>query len=593
MVNDESATPMGWQIRVAALLPALLLAVMGLAVAIRLNDSGERWTGALVGWTTSWALALTALAIWEFTSGRPVVGRPTPGQPAWRLSEVVTLVTIMLAAALLRVVAIEDYPVVLHNDEMSCMMAARLFLGGNPPIFGVGWFNCPNLGFFLTSLFLRVLGQTLFALRLSSAVAGLLSLVAGYLIVRRFFGIRPALLLLIMTTPFHWHLHFSRAGFHYMQAASLSTIVIWLFVLAFDRRSPVIFAASGVVAGIACQTYYAAWLTPFILVAWGISRGVSDRSLRSTAAKGLGVTLLFLVITTAPLLVYYTSDENAAISRSRDVFLLSEHNQSHVAHAYGSNEPVRVLAINAVHLAGLFIGTTYDSCLQYGFRHAFIDPFLLVFFLAGLAYAATRYRDPGGQLLWIWFLFTLAAGGLMTVDAPFSPRLIGIVPMVLVFASLFVDRILHLDWFRHRRWRSTGAIALVALVIAGSASWNLYMTFVRYPKDYWYNQRDFIVRLVLDLKHVRQIANFDAKEEFDHEAYRALIPQIERRSHYPWQNPSAHHMKLIEKFPSRTLLIVPLTDQKFPELYDTIGCQQAGTIIAPNGYRGFQWCLTK
>jgi 4-amino-4-deoxy-L-arabinose transferase-like glycosyltransferase len=593
MVNDEPATPMRWQIRVAAVLPALLLSFMGLAVAIRLNNIGPRWTGALIGWASAWGCALVALAIWELTSGRPVFGRPTIEQPTWSRTEIVGLVTILFAATLLRVIAIEDYPVVLHNDEMSCMIAARPFLGGNPPIFGVGWFSCPNLGFFLTSLFLRVLGQTLFALRFSSAVLGVVSLLAAYLIVRRFFGIRPAMLLLVMTSPFHWHLHFSRAGFHYMQAASMTAVAIWLFTLAVDRRSPVIFAAAGVVTGIACQTYYAAWLTPFILVAWALSRGVSDRTLLRTAVKGLAMTLLFVVITMAPLLAYYTGDNYAATSRSKDVYLLSEHNQRHVAHAYGSNEPVRVLAINAVHLAGLFIGTTYDTCLQYGFRHQFIDPFLLVFFLCGLVYAATLYREPGGQLLWIWFLFTLAAGGLLTVDAPFSPRLIGIVPIVLLFASLFIDRILDLDWIRNRRWSSAGATAVVALVIAGSTWWNLNATFIRYPQEYWYHQRDFIVRLALDLEHVREIANFDEKEQFDHEAYRALIPQIDRRSHYPWQNPSAHHLKLIDKFPSRTLLIVPLTDKKFPELHERIGCQQAGTVIAPNGWRGFQWCLIK
>jgi 4-amino-4-deoxy-L-arabinose transferase-like glycosyltransferase len=593
MENDHAAAAMRWQIRFAAVAPALILSVMGVAVAIRLNDWGERWTGALVGWLTGWVFALVALAIWEFTSGRPIFGKPNTEQPKWRWPELATVGVLLLAATLLRVVAIEDYPVVLHNDEMSCMMAARIFLGGNPPIFGVGWFNCPNLGFFLTSLPLRVLGQTLFALRLSSAILGLLSLIAAYLVARRFFGVRPAMLLLVMTTPFHWHLHFSRTGFHYMQAASLTAVAIWLFALGFDRRSPVLFGCAGVVTGIACQTYYAAWLTPFILVAWAVARAVSDREQLKTTVKGLLVTFVLLLVTMAPLLVYYADYNLAATSRSSDVFLFSNNNRDHVAHAYGTNNPVSLLAINAVHLAGLFIGTTYDSCLQYGLRHQFIDPFLLLFFLCGLVSALFLVREPGGQLLWIWFLFTLVAGGLLTVDAPFSPRLIGIVPIVLLFPALFINRVLDLEWIRKRKWTAVGAPIAVALVIAGSVWWNLHTTFVRYPKEYWYHQRDFIVRLVLDLEHVREIANFDVKENFDHEAYRALIPQVERRSHYPWQNPSAHHLRLIDKFFSRTLIIVPLTDKNFSDLHERIGCSQTGTVIAPNGWSGFQWCMTK
>ena len=72
-------------------------------------------------------------------------------------------------------------------------------------------------------------------------------------------------MLLLLTTPFHWHLHFSRTGFHYMQAGSLTVAVVLLFAIAIGRRSPVLFGCAGVATGIAFQTYYAAWLTQLIL----------------------------------------------------------------------------------------------------------------------------------------------------------------------------------------------------------------------------------------------------------------------------------------------------------------------------------------
>jgi hypothetical protein len=590
MVEGKTIAAAPWPVRAAFVVLPLVLAVMGVAVAIRLNDLGERWPAALVAWTTGWLFALIALAAWEYTSGRPILGRPSPGQPSWRRSELVVLAAVLLAATLLRVVALESYPVALHNDEMSCLIEARGFLGGSPGLFDIGWFSCPNLGFFLTSLPLRVLGQTLLALRLSSAIFGLLSLMATYFLVRRLFGVRPAMLSLIMTTPFHWHLHFSRTGFHYMQAASLTAVAIWLFVVAVDRRSPVLFGCSGVITGIACQTYYAAWLTPIIILTWALVRVVIDREQRKPVVKGLAVTVALLVITMAPLLALYAEESEYATSRPNAVFLFSDYNQQHVADSYGTTEPSRLLVKNAGRLAGLFVGGFGDSAIQYGLRHQFIDPFLLPLFVGGLAFSLTLVRKLGGQLLWILFLGTLIAGGMLTIDAPFSPRLISISPIVLLFPALLVDWILSLPVIRVRRWLSACVTVATAVLIAGSVWWNLEMTFVRYPRQHWYRARDYITRLALEFRWVRTIANLDAVENFDHEAYRALIPHIAKVNVDTWTNPYDSPVDLIKSLGSRTLVIVSLHDTGFLELCQETGATRTGKVIAHNGRDGFQWC---
>jgi hypothetical protein len=589
MVEGKTANRFRWLILAVFVLLPLLLAVMGVATAIHLNGRGEKWPAALAAWTIGWLFALIALAAWEVTHGRPTFGRSHIEQPRWRRSEIIVLTVVLLAAALLRVVALETYPVALHNDEMSCMIEARGFLGGSPEIFGAGWYNCPNLGFFLTSLPLRVFGQTLFGLRLGSALLGLLSLIAVYLLARRLFGVRPAILLLIMTTPFHWHLHFSRTGFHYMQAASLTAIAVWFFVVAIDRRSPVLFGCAGVVTGIACQTYYAAWLTPIILVAWAMARALSDREQRKNAIGGLAVTIAFLVVTLAPLMAFYAEKPGYAITRPSNVFLFSEYNKHHVADAYGTTNPGSLLVKNSGRLLGFFVGRFGDSAYQYGLQHQFIDPFLVLFFVGGLACSLTLIRTPGGQLLWIWFLGTIIAGGLLTIDAPFSPRLIGITPIVLLFPALLIDRILRLPQISARRWLLAGATVVVAVVIAGSAWWNLHMTFVRYPKEHFYNARDYITRLALDLKWVRTIANFGAPELFDHQSYTALIPHIERRNIDTWNSPQSP-VDIMNSLPSRSLIIMSRHDSGLLDLCVQNGGEISGIVMAHKEPNGFQWC---
>jgi peptidoglycan/LPS O-acetylase OafA/YrhL len=134
MVEGKKSAAVPWPVRAVFVVLPLLLAVMGVATAIHLNDRGDKWPAALAAWTIGWFFALIALAAWEVTHGRPIFGRSRIEQPRWRWSEIIVLAVVLLAAALLRVVALESYPVALHNDEMSCLIEARGFLGGSPEV---------------------------------------------------------------------------------------------------------------------------------------------------------------------------------------------------------------------------------------------------------------------------------------------------------------------------------------------------------------------------------------------------------------------------------------------------------------------------
>lgn len=579
--------------RTAFLTLPLGLSAVGIAVAIRFNDSNVRWLTALAGWTAGWFFALVAVAAWQTIRGWPVFGRPAPTQPRWRRFEVAVLAAVLVAAALLRMVGVESSPVALHNDEMSCLIEARGFLRAEAGLFSVGWFDCPNLGFFLTSLPARLFGPDLLTFRLTSAVFGLLSLVAVYLIVRRLFGVRPAMVLLLLTTPFHWHLHFSRTGFHYMQATALSAVAILLFAVAIDRRSPVIFGSAGVVAGVAWQTYYGAWLTPLILVAWAVAQLVGERERGKTAIKGIVIMLALFVITLVPLLAYYTTHRASATQRTTNVFILSEYNQRHVYASYGTSDPFSTLATNGLLLTGIFVGGGDDTSVQYGLQGRFIDPVLLAFFFVGLAYAVSLICTPGGQLLWIWFLGTMVAGGLLTIDAPFSPRLTGISPVLLLFPALLIDRLLRLRWVVERRWALAAAIAAAAAVLAFSTWWNLNTTFVRYPPMSNIQTRDFIVRLAAELDTVRVIANFGDREYFDHEAYRALVPGVIGKNMSRANKRVTDYVTTIRALGPRTLVVVPLGSSHFYGLCNLVGASGSGIVLTDHAFAGFEWCFVE
>ena len=572
----EGQTTIGRSRYGAAAILSTALAGAGIAVAIHFRYAVEHWRAALGGWTAGWVLALVAIAAWQERRGWPILGRESREQPRWRSPEILSLVLLLAIATALRLVAIESFPVQLHNDEMSCLLEARPFLAEGQELFNTGWFDCPRLGFFLTSIPMHLFGPTLFALRLSSALLGIVSLLAAYLLTRRLFGIRPAVLLLLLTAPFHWHLHYSRTGFHYMQAGALTVVALWLFLIAVDRRSPLLFGCAGVAAGIACQTYYAAWLLPVILVAWSASRWLSDRGEGSVTLRGLVVTAALFAVTTAPLLSHYATRSHTATSRTVQVFLLSEQNREHVSQAYGTENTLEVLVRQADRLARFFFGKNGEASVQYGLHGWFIDPFLLPLFAAGLIYGLTLLRTPGGQLLWLWVGGTVVAGGLLTIDAPFTPRLITITPILLLFPALLIDRLLRVRPLGRHKWLKVTAIAVVTAVVVASGWWSLRTTFVTFPRQRPALLRDQIVRLAERIDGVESIIILvDAPEDFRHQAYRALVPDTVL-ANLPASGFEIEALaEAIQTYPAGRLLILPSNTTLTADLLEMIDVNTA------------------
>lgn len=61
--------------------------------------------------------------------------------------------------------------------------------------------------------------------------------------------------------------------------------------------------------------------------------------------------------------------------------------------------------------------------------------------ILGIAWALWRWRDTRMGLLSIWFWSTVLVGGALTIDAPYMARLIGIVPVLAVFAAIPASRL--------------------------------------------------------------------------------------------------------------------------------------------------------
>lgn len=181
---------------------------------------------------------------------------------------------IFAAAILLRVVGISSYPVGFTQDEAGLGYDSYSLLKTGKDQWGRSWpltlrsfgdFKMPAYSYFaVPSVYLIGLNEA--GVRLPSAVAGSLAVVATYLMVsvmtkRKDFALLSALFL--ATSP--WHISLSRGAFEANLTTLFLPMAVWSFVKGVEKPKWMILSA--LFFGINLFTYHSArYITPLILV---------------------------------------------------------------------------------------------------------------------------------------------------------------------------------------------------------------------------------------------------------------------------------------------------------------------------------------
>lgn len=561
------------------------------AVASRADPS---WWPGPAAWAAS--LGLTLLAAWLLDHGHdhPAVGPPVGTR------EVVAVLVLLAIAVALRLFDLGNLPLQLHNDEMSCGLSARRFLDAvSPPLFHTGWARCPNLGYALTSLPMRLLGATVIGLRASSVALGMASLLGLTVLVRALFGPRAAVIALALTVSYPWHVHLSRTGFHYVQAATATVGTLALVAVALRSRRLVWFAAAGVCLGVGLQTYYAARLVPLLLMAWLVVTAWLRPGSRRLVLVGLGTTLVAAAITCAPLVPYFIRHPHELVDRTRSVLVFSSSNATHVAGVVGSSKLADILAYQLTRVAAVpFVGG--DTSNQFHFIGPLVPRLLQVPFVVGLLLGVwsllrswRRRTDPaaedpaplGHALLWLWIGLTLVVGGVLTIDPPFTPRLSSLALAFMIPPAVAFDRVI--AWPRRRRLRIAAGLVVAswtcAAVWAGGQAY-----FVDYAATSLRTRRDFLCRVLASHRGVRTLVTLlEVPEELGHEAYRFVAPDLISVQ----LDPEAFDDQYLDGLPGPVLVVVEDDDERLADLLRRHPEADSGRSRCRDGGCRFAWIV--
>lgn len=386
-------------------------------------------------------------------------------QRGWLL---LTIGCIVLLAFLLRVWRVGTLPFTLGGDEASQGLEALRVINGelrNP--FTTGWLGVPTMSFFYSSLSIRFLGSTIFALRLPWAIVGTITVLTTFLLVRQLLGTRMALITAVIVATYHFHIHYSRLGSNQVADPLFLSLALYFLYRALDRRSNLDWALMGTVSGLAFYVYVGARLTPVVIVTiLAYIFLLNPRRFWLDNYQGILVGVAAFLIVAAPMLQYavrFPDDFNARINEVGIIqsgWLAQE--------VKITEEPTWRILLDQFRRASLAFHYYSDRTVWYGLREPLLDPIFGSLLLLGLFYGILQMFDrkigPRIAPMMVWWWGGMLLGGMLTESPPSSQRLITLAVPVSFFIAYAMWELVRLAR-QTLRWRLTDPLLVIGTLM--------------------------------------------------------------------------------------------------------------------------------
>ena len=379
---------------------------------------------------------------------------------------------VLLAAFWLRFYLLPSVPFGWHLDEAAHGLEARDLLHGAPwPIFFSQFTGHEAMYIYLEAASMAVFGETMWAGRLVSAFAGVLTVALTIPLGQvlwpgrrgRHIGQWAALLLAVSL----WHLIESRNGYRAIlqPLVQLPAIICLLKALRPGEAAParrwLWWGLCGLFTGLSIHTYLAARAFPgvIVLVAGVAILAGPDRLSR---LKGLGLALLTAFLITLPLIIHFINRPIDWYGRSVQVSIWTS--------PLASGGPWKALASNLLATAGMFMQRG-DPSFKYNIAgQPVFGPLLGALFWVGIAAAvaglAGRKTFFVSATLLGWLGIMLLPMVLSAQDIPHYLRSIGALPVVMVFPAMALEWIwTQCSRFLAPRLRLASATLDLALIV--------------------------------------------------------------------------------------------------------------------------------
>ncbi|MEK7203677.1 MAG: glycosyltransferase family 39 protein [Patescibacteria group bacterium] len=369
------------------------------------------------------------------------------------------IIAILIIAFIFRFQHIMSVPPGLYPDEaINGNNALTALETGDYKIFYPENNGREGLFINLIALSLKIFGPEIWAIRIVSAIIGVLTVLGLYLLVRLLFNWQIASIASFYLATSFWHVNFSRIGF---RAILVPFLMVWGFYFLWRGLRNFKFsdfALSGIFFGLGFHTYIAFRFVPLIIILgfWAywqrIKKDYSHEKyihLRNEFLRRFALFFLASFLVALPILFYFWQNPQDFIGRGGQVSI------------FEAQEPLKEF----IKSLGLTLAS-FNFIGDFNWRHNFAGSPLLfwpvgVFFVIGfLKSTAKMFKKKRGHghpatlhvLLLGWFFIMLLPSALTWEGIPHALRSIGALPAIMIFAAegtwWFFETLIH--WYREK-----------------------------------------------------------------------------------------------------------------------------------------------
>ena len=390
-------------------------------------------------------------------------------------SEVIILSIVLCMAFLLRTLYLTTHPYPWSGDEASIGMEGRRILNGEiTNFFDTGWSIQPNWSFIPTAILEMILGENILAVRLTSAIAGMLSVLFVYLLARLFFNPSIALMAAAFLATLPYNVHFSRIGVNNVIDGLMSSLLFWLIAKALQKDNVSYYYSAGIVGGLCIYTYAGTRLTLIIGVLIFLFVIIRQRGYLSSHWNHLIAFFAGLAICVAPQAAFFIKYPHIFMGRLGQEGILF--NGWLAQRSIQTGQSVAEILINQftrttlVFIASPAPGNFLNSPVPY------LTILGSIIFLLGMGYSLAYIFETRYFILLVWFWAAILFGGVLTLNPPANTRLLMTSPPVAIFMALGTYKVF--EYLQKFRLLPEGASAFIFLAVVSIVSYqniNFYM----------------------------------------------------------------------------------------------------------------------
>lgn len=339
------------------------------------------------------------------------------------------LLAVILVAAALRWVGLDRWPPGLHFDEAVYGLMAKEILAGARPVYFPAYTGREPLYMYVMAAMFAAIGPTAYAIRLTSAFIGVLTVPLTYALGRALYGRRAGLVAAALLAVSYWHITVSRNGYPNIlipPIEAVSVFCLWRGWQSGRRRD---WALGGALAGLVLYTYLAARFFPVFLGVLLVYAAVVDFRTWRRRLPGMAIALAAAALVVAPLAFHYWQHPADFLERANQVLAWKRHSGAELLQVYWGN-------ISRTAMAFVVPGQG-DPRWHYNLPgRAIFQPVAAAFFLVGLVICLRRLRDLRYAIPVLW-IAVLALPGLLTDEMqPAGQRIFGMFPALVLVPAL-------------------------------------------------------------------------------------------------------------------------------------------------------------